>query len=173
MNILIITSKNHWNLGWFELPENLEFMIDAVMKEKNFDIQVTEVANTVELDKVLDILSKDTLIWTNAYYVKHKNGQIWLNEHIEKRGFSILGSGSEALKNVLQKNICQSILEKANIPIPANAILLAKDIRLIKEFFLQCTIDFPLVLKPTGESASAGVYLVHNEEEAIEKGQKF
>lgn len=172
MKIQIINSKGYWAAGWFGKPERINFVIDKVLNKAGFDIAIDEVSNISELETLLGRLSSDTLVWTNAYYVDTKDGDTdWLNKYVEKNGLPLFGSGAKVLENLLQKDVCQSILSNHNIPVPGFAVLSANDSGKIEAFFSNCEMDYPMVLKPTAECLSLGVCLVYNHKEAVEKGR--
>ncbi len=136
------------------------------------EITVNEVSNIAELENLLDQLSSDTLVWTNAYYIDTENGGIeWLNRFVESRGFALFGSGAKVLEILLKKDVCQTKLNMHNIPVPSFDILSKNNADRVDAFFANCKIDFPLVLKPTAECLSFGICLVHNYKEAVEKGR--
>lgn len=171
--IQIINSKGHWAAGWFGKPERIKVLTDTVLNKAKFEVKVDEVASITDLKILLDSLSSDTLVWTNAYYVDTKNGDtVWLNEWVENMNLPLFGSKAQTLQNLLEKDTCQTILNEHNIPIPKFAVLPSENANRLKEFLLDCTINYPLVLKPTSSCLSLGVCLVKNYKEALEKAQK-
>lgn len=172
--IQIINSKDHWAAGWFGKLERIQCVIDTVLKKAEFEVKVDEVSSVSELGSLLDKLPEDTLVWTNAYYVDNeKGGTVWLNESVEKRNIPLIGSSAETLENALKKDICQSILQKHDIPIPGFAVLASADADKVEQFLMDCEIDYPIVLKPTATCLSLGVCLVKNHAEAVEKAQQI
>lgn len=172
--IQIINSKGHWASGWFRELETIQYLIDNVLDEAELDVDVEEISSLPELKQLLNRLSPDTLVWTNAYYVDTENGDsLWLNQLVEERNLSLFGSNAQTLEMLLEKDTCQNILSKNNIPIPDFAILLSKDADKVEQFLYECAIDYPIVLKPTASCMSQGVCLVKNYVEAVEKAQKI
>ena len=174
MKIQIINSKGHWEAGWFADPKRIDYITNGVLKKAGLEVNVAEVSNLSELNKLLDSLDSDTLVWTNAYYLDMQDeGLAWLNKFVEERGLSLLDSGAQVLGNLLHKDVCQSILEKNSIPVPTFATFSSKNLDELELFFLECDIDYPLVLKPTAGYRSFGVCLVKNYTEAVEKAKQI
>jgi len=169
MKILIINSKGHWTHGWFTSPSDLETGV-KVLRKAGIEVKTAEVDGLAQLERILDGVSTDTLIWPNAYFVNdEKNNVVWLNEYLENRNLPFVGSDSKALQNVLKKDRCQSILEENQIPIPSYLVVSRENIKeidtLISQFF---EYPYSLVLKPTAESGSAGVCKAENLREVKE-----
>jgi D-alanine-D-alanine ligase-like ATP-grasp enzyme len=172
--IQIINSKDHWTAGWFSKPEMIQYVIDNVLNKAELEVDIEEVSSISELEKLLDSLSPNTLVWTNAYYVDTENGGTeWLNQLVEERNLSLFGSDAKTLQILLEKDICQTILNKNNIPIPDFAILSSEDANNVEQFLYLCNIDYPIVLKPTAACFSQGVCLVKNHAEAVENAQQI
>jgi hypothetical protein len=107
MKILIISSEGHWTHGWFTSASDLQTVVN-VLRKASIEVMTTEVKSLAQLERILDDVSTDTLIWSNAYFVNNgKNKVVWLNEHIEKRNLPFVGSDSKTLQSVLKKDRCQ------------------------------------------------------------------
>ncbi len=168
MKIQIINSQGHWDNGWFLDTTSLKVVIEVFTKA-GFLVQVDEVTNVQELNNVLDQVTPNTLVWSNAYYVNASNNQvIWLNDLIEQRGLPLIGSGATTLRQVLNKDECQSILDQANIPIPDHLVITAEQIENLEALIATSGIGFPMILKPTSESSSIGVVKAHHLSEAVD-----
>lgn len=166
MELLIINSRGHWTNGWAVNSSSLETTIN-VLKKTGLEIQIIEVNSLEELENLLDTIPSSVLIWVNAYWVNMPDGSLdWLGTYVEQRKFPLVGQKQKTLEYLLRKDICQSKLRKAGIPVP-NYIVYEKSKkpnleRLIKEN----NMKFPLVAKPTNESRSSGVKIVKDMEEA-------
>ncbi len=167
MKILFINSKNHWRNGWLTTPEELQIAMN-VLQKAGIEVGEVEVENVAQLEKVLDNLPSGTLAWPNAYYVDAGAGTtVWLSEYIEERQLPYLGSNAKTLQTVLQKDVCQTLLQENGLPIPAFTVIDRENILEIESIIHASNIGFPMVLKPTAESGSVGVVLAKTGQEAI------
>jgi len=141
-----------------------------VLRKASIEVMTTEVKSLAQLERILDDVSTDTLIWSNAYFVNNgKNKVVWLNEHIEKRNLPFVGSDSKTLQSVLKKDRCQSILKDHQLPIPFFTVVTRENIKEIDALISQrSNYTYPLVLKPTAESGSIGVCMAKNLREVKE-----
>lgn len=157
MKIIFINSKGHWVHGWFTSAASLQFGMEALQKAGLETTQV-EVENLSGLEKTLDGVSEDTIIWPNAYFVNNgKNKAVWLSERMEARKIPFIGSGFHALQQVLKKDFCQSRLAEHHLPIPS-FLIINRENCIHLEFLIEAkNIEFPVVLKPTAESGSIGI----------------
>lgn len=73
----------------------------------------------------------------------------------------------------MQKNDCQQILGRANLPIPVHAVLTRLNLGKISTILEQSKVGVPMVLKPTVEAGSVGVALAKTMEEAIKNAQQI
>lgn len=173
MKILFINSRGHWRNGWLTSREELQIVIN-VLRKAGLAVETIEVESIPQLEKVLDEVSDDTLLWPNAYYVDAGGGRIaWLNEHIEARQLPYLGSNAETLRTVLEKDACQAVLQAHGLPIPAFAVVTRENLPEMEELLSGSELSFPLVLKPTAESGSVGVVMARNGEEAIAQARQI
>lgn len=173
MELIIICAKGHWQNGWFTNLEELNVAVNIIQKS-GLSVKIAEIEYIDELNALLDKLSPYTLVWTNAYYVnKREGGVAWLNDEILKRSLSLVGSSGKTLKTVLQKDICQTKLQKEAIPIPEFGLIPSTQIKNAKRIIEESQIDFPIVLKPTAESGSLGVDKAENLEEAVNSVNKI
>ena len=173
MKILIINSKGHWVHGWFSSLPDLQKGMD-VLNQAGFQVESIEVETPQELEKVLDQVSPNTLIWPNAYFVNKLSGDpAWMNEFIEERGLKFIGSRKETLQWVLDKATCQKILAEKNLPIPNFTIITRQNIFEIENLISERKLDFPLVLKPTSESGSLGVCMANNQDELKKQSRRI
>lgn len=177
MKIHFINSRNYWTNGWFLDTDILEIAV-TILKQVGFELDVDEVSSVSELESILDKISADTLICSNAYHVNTPKGEsLWLNDFIETRNLPFIASSSNTLKIALNKEECQITLANANVPIPSFLIIQQQQLSEIKNLIEFSELNFPLVLKPTSESSSIGIVTAQNLEQAVEKGtlilQKF
>ncbi|HMQ48988.1 MAG TPA: hypothetical protein PKA00_06100 [Saprospiraceae bacterium] len=173
MKIIIISSKGHWMLGWFTSPPELEDAI-RVMENAGIEVAQVEVDNVASLERTLDAITEDTIVWPNAYFVGAPNdGLTWIGKRIEARGLPFIGSGFQTLKYVLKKDDCQSKLAEHHLPIPPFMVIKRKDIEDIERLIEEKDMTFPVVLKPTGESGSIGVCKADHIGEAIHLASKI
>lgn len=166
MKILFINSKGHWAHGWFTSMTSLRLGMDVLQKTGS-EVGQVEVSSVAELENTLDQLSGDTLVWPNAYFVDdEKDKMVWLSECLEARGLPFVGSGSRALQQILKKDLCQYRLVEHQQPVPS-FLIVDRDNSLSWEPLLgEKNIGFPVVLKPTAESGSIGVYKADTLKEA-------
>lgn len=147
MKILIINSKGHWGDGWFMSLSNIETAIE-VLQKAGMEVLTTEAATVEQLEKVLDEVSKDTLLWPNAYFIGDGKEAHWLNKYIEARQLPYIGSSLSALQCVWNKNECQTRLEDYQLPIPNFCIITWENVLEIDDVLFESNIEFPIVLKP-------------------------
>ena len=115
MKILFLNSRGHWRNGWLTSPEELQIATD-VLRKAGMEVETTEVESVPQLEKVLDEVSPDTLLWPNAYYVNAGAGKaVWLNDYIEERQLPFLGSSAKTLRTVLEKDTCQAVLRAGEV----------------------------------------------------------
>ena len=166
MKILFINSRGHWRNGWLTSPEELR-IATGVLRKAGMEVETTEVESVPQLEKVLDEISPDTLLWPNAYYVNAGAGKaVWLNDYIEERQLSFLGSSAKTLRTVLEKDACQAVLRENGLPIPSFTVITRENVSEMAQLLSESDIGFPLVLKPTAESGSVGVVMAKHVEEA-------
>lgn len=166
MDILIINSKGHWLNGWAVNPEVLE-IITGILRKAELSVNVIEVSSIKELQDVLEKTAPGTLVWPNAYLVndgekKPSDLVCW----VEKYQLPLVGSSYKTLQQLIHKDFCQSELKKAGIPVPPHIVIKKNEISNFENLILDGDFDFPVVLKPTKESRSNGIELVHNLETA-------
>lgn len=162
MKILFLNSRGHWRNGWLTSPEELQIAVN-VLRKAGMAVETAEVENIPQLEKVLDEVSDDTLLWPNAYYVDAGADKVaWLNDYIEARQLPYLGSNAKTLRTVLEKDACQALLRANGLPIPEFAVITRENIGDIYTLISRSIHSFPVVLKPTAESGSVGVYMARN-----------
>ena len=167
MKIQIINSQGHWMNGWMTQPASLKVVVE-LLKKSGFEVETTEVSNVEELQRTLENINSNTLVWANAYWVNAGDSKLHnLIHSIEKYELPLVGSGLKTLLQLLEKDTCQTKMKAAGIPVPANVILTQQDKNQIEELLANSGLDFPLVMKPTKESRSLGVTLVQNLAEAV------
>ncbi|MEZ4848460.1 MAG: hypothetical protein R3B93_07550 [Bacteroidia bacterium] len=167
MKILIINSQGHWLNGWMTQPSHLKSVVD-VLQKSGLEVETTEVSNVDQLQKTLENVQSNTVVWANAYWVNADEGKLHsLINSIEKYDLPMVGSGLETLHQLLEKDICQSRLKTDGIPIPSNIIITQSDRNHIGSLIAESNLTYPLVLKPSNESRSQGVTLVSNFSEAV------
>ncbi|HAS45788.1 MAG TPA: hypothetical protein DCS93_35230 [Microscillaceae bacterium] len=173
MKITIINSKKHWRNGWLSSQAELQIVVD-ILKKADIEVHITEVDSVASLENVLQNVSDNTLVWSNAYYVNTKENEVvWLNDYVQKYQLPLLGSGATTLRNLLQKDITQQMLRTAHIPIPNNLVMNATQINEIELLLAQSNLEFPVVLKPTAESGSVGVVMANDVEDASQKAKQI
>jgi D-alanine-D-alanine ligase-like ATP-grasp enzyme len=168
MKILFLNSRGHWRNGWLTSPEELQIVAN-VLRKAGMAVEATEVENIPQLEKVLDDVSSDTLLWPNAYYVDAGGGKVaWLNDYIEARQLPYLGSNAKTLRTVLEKDACQALLRSNGLPIPEFTVITRENIGDIYSLISRNIHSFPVVLKPTAESGSLGVLMAKDSRQAGE-----
>lgn len=172
MKIIIIDSKNHWKNGWVSSNTDLQSLIKS-FERNDFLVETFEVNSLHSLKRVLDNIDKNSLILPNAYYVdkeEDSNETVWMVDIIEAYGLPFIGSNSKTLQNVLQKDICQSILKSHNIPVPKFITVSQSNVQNTENILDSSNLTYPLIIKLTAESGSMGMdekSLVQNKREAI------
>lgn len=167
MKISIINSKGHWINGWAVNPSVLGTVVE-ILQKAGFSVEVHEVVSLKELKNRLEKTDSRTLVWPNAYLVNAGRDTADLISWIEKYQLPLVGSSHQTLQKLLQKDVCQSELEKAGIPVPTYRIVRKNEIKNINQINLNGKLEFPLVIKPTQESRSNGVRMVHTRATAYE-----
>ena len=115
MKILIINSKEHWINGWMTSPKSLQIVLNTLQKI-GCQVKTIEVEKIHELEEVLKKITKDTLVWANAYWVNGTNDkQYAINEQLEKYDVPFLGSNLNTLLKLLEKDTCQKVLKESNM----------------------------------------------------------
>lgn len=167
MKISIINSKGHWINGWAVSPNVLKTIVDLLEKNDIF-VSVTEVASLKELQNVLEHTDSNSLIWPNGYLVNDgAKGVTDLVYWIEKYQLPLVGSGYNTLQQLLHKDICQTKMQKAGIPVPPHRVIEGQQLTDLSQISLNGALTFPLVIKPSKESRSNGVERVDSRETAL------
>lgn len=178
MKITIINSKGHWKNGWVSSQADLHSLI-ASLERSNCIVDTFEVDSIASLENLLQNLEEDTLILPNAYYVDQQVGStetVWMVDIIEAHNLPFVGSNSQTLQNVLQKDVCQTILQQHQVPIPVFTILTPTDLGNERTILDASDLSYPAIIKLTAESGSMGIddtSLVHNQQEAVTQIQKM
>lgn len=178
MKITIINSKGHWKNGWISSQTDLQSLITS-LERNNCTVDTFEVDSVASLEAILKDINDDTLILPNAYYVDQQAGSketVWMVDIIEAHNLPFIGSNSQTLQNVLQKDVCQSILQQHQLPIPVFTILEPTDIGNEDAILTASNLTYPAIIKLTAESGSMGIddtSLVNNQQEAVVKIQKM
>lgn len=115
--------------------------------------EVTEVNLTNGLS-TLDDISKDTVVMPISHGVNAEDG--WVQAELEKRKLRFLGSDSRSSKDCFNKWQTRTILEKANIEMPA-AVKVTKE-----SFNKQALSKKPYALKILGGGSSIGTLIVRD-----------
>ena len=151
------------NKGWVLKPEDLQVTVETIRKS-GITVDVKNVDSIPQLEKTLDAIPPNTLVWANAYYVNDgKGGVAWLNDYIVERNLPLIGSSSQALLYLLEKDVCQTILQDANIPVPPFIVITRETVDNLENIIETSGHTFPMVIKPTTEGGSLGIELVHNQ----------
>ena len=168
MKIVFLNSRDHWRNGWLTSPEELQIVVN-ILEKAGIETAATELETVDQLERVLDGILPDTLLWPNAYFVNAGNGRIvWLNEYIEARGLPFIGSNARTLRTVLEKDACQAVLRENGLPIPDFTVITRENLPDMEALITERIGSFPVVLKPTAESGSVGVCLAHDRDQARE-----
>lgn len=162
MRVVLLNSREHWRNGWIGDAHELERSIEA-LDRAGCRVEVVEVEDPRRCAAMLARLPKDTLVWTNAYYVGGRHGaRVMLNTLAENAGLPVMGSSARALHDMLYKDVCQRRLRAAGVPVPASHVLRRGCFEEDLEGFRASDLTAPWVLKPTAESSSRGVHLVRS-----------
>ena len=160
MRIAIINSTGFWPLGWAITPQTQQPVLDSLQRA-GVTIDVYEVDSRQSLINTVEIIKQvPSLIWANAYQVKEtadSNDSFWLADVLDQHKLPYIGSNSQTLSKVLLKHDCQSILAKANIPIPAFASISEPMLTEIESIVAARSMSFPLFVKPDSLSSSIGI----------------
>ncbi len=160
MNITIINSTGFWPLGWAITPKTQQPVLNS-LRRAGATVDVYEVDSRQSLLDAIDIIKqKPCLIWANAYKVKeaaNSDHSFWLADVLNQHNLPFIGSDRQALSDVLLKHNCQSILEKANIPIPAFASISEPMLAELDSIIVARSMSFPLFVKPDALSSSVGI----------------
>lgn len=165
MKIVLLNNRKYWRNGWIGNEEELLFAVN-VLRDADCQVEVKEVSTGEECERLLDQVSDDVLIWTNAYVLDNQQGDIvWLSDLVEIRSLPLVGSRAETLRRVIRKDICQGFLANNGIPVPPGRVIRRSQVDSILRELGSTASAFPLVLKPTGEAGSRGVRMVRSHSE--------
>jgi D-alanine-D-alanine ligase-like ATP-grasp enzyme len=154
--------------GWAIEPSKLDIII-KILENSGLKVRSIEVDSVKELQRFLDAVSPDTLVWVNAYWVNLEDNKVdWLSAYVEKRNLPLVGQSQKTLNALLKKDVCQSKLNEAKIPAPQYVILKKNEINAVERIIREGNIEFPLVAKPTNESRSSGIKIIKDVTEAKE-----
>lgn len=160
MKIAIINSAGYWSMGWATDPDSQQDVIGSLQRA-GIEVAVFEVGSEEELRLVLgNLAGQDWLVWPNAYHVAKTQGSeqtVWLGDIIDQYRLKMIGSSSEALKNVLAKSHCQQLLEEAQVAIPHFAALNESMLDELEFILTSRELSFPLFVKPDDLSTSKGI----------------
>ncbi|MCB9076627.1 MAG: hypothetical protein H6631_03495 [Anaerolineaceae bacterium] len=172
MNLTIINSQGYWKNGWVSSKETLARLITA-LERAGVTPGILEVTGVASLEKALDQIDANSLVLTNAYYVKdpsREQGVAWINDFVEARGLKLIGSGAQTLRTLLQKDKCQERLASHGLPVPGFVVLTPGQIEKTAEKIRTAPLSFPLVVKPTATAESEGISqqsIVYTVQEAV------
>jgi len=137
--------------------------VSAALKKAGLDVIEVDVKGDIE--KLLD----DTQSRCDAAFIAlhgtfGEDGGI--QRMLEARAIPYTGSGPEASKAAMDKQISKALFSEAEVPTPAGIVLsepfepeAAKD--------LARTMGFPVVVKPVAQGSSKGVHIVRTEAEIL------
>lgn len=166
MQILFINSKHFWLNGWLNTPEHLKYAM-STLRKLGFTVASTEISNAKELQLTLDTLPGNTIIWPNAYYTGDASGEIvWLQDFIESRNLPFVGTSVQGLKNMLHKTLTHQLLRQANVATPDYLSISRTQFNCFESMLENSDLQWPVVVKPSGESCSMGVRKVETAGEA-------
>lgn len=172
MKITIINSRGHWKNGWVSSQADLQSLVGS-LERNDLTVEVIDVNSLSSLEKIFNNKDTDSLILPNAYYVDLQEGSketAWMVDVIKSHNRPFIGSDSKTLQNVLQKDICQTILRENDIPIPKFAVVYQFEAGNEKAILDSSELTYPAIVKLTAESGSMGMdddSLVQNQNEAI------
>lgn len=173
MKIAFLTNKETQELGYFENEESLSYLKDYI-KRSGLDFEIMNVNNTKSLDKILS--NGVDLVFPNVYtFTDDITGEeVWMSEYLDRKGVPYIGHNKEGLQKLLDKNLCQTLLKKNNVPIPQFVILnennMTENYKLLKNGLI-----YPVIVKPTMTANSIGIYkdsVANDAEEVIKKVQR-
>ena len=173
MNLGIITHPEHSKLGWATSSTLLEAVVEE-LKEHGISTDIFQISDTDELHQKMDALRAYDLIWPNSYHVDDHAGRASLVKILEEEGVRFLGSGSQTLNDVLDKEDCQKILEEKGIPIPTHVAV--ENIRELERALSSGEISYPFIVKPIHSASSFGVTpdsVMRSPGRALEHGTKL
>lgn len=161
MRIAIINSADGWTLGWATSPHTLQPVIQSLYRA-NIAVDIYNVNDLNSLNHaIIQIKQTQALAWANAYQVNidennHQN-KVWLSDILEQQNVPFIGSGSQALQNVLAKHQCQHILATHNVNIPHFTKVDADNLAILEQLIILNNLEFPLFIKPDALSSSMGI----------------
>lgn len=159
MRVLLLNSTGFSALGWVSEPRTQQILVDALARI-GLDVGMAEVASTAGVDRALQGLGRDALVWPNAYHVNAHAGSAqtrWLADILEERGVPFIGPPAATLRAVLHKDECQARLAAAGLPIPRFTTVTRRDAETIRAAMMAAALSWPVVVKPTSKWDSLGV----------------
>lgn len=167
MKVLLLNSRGFSEIGWVASPATQRTLAESLQRS-GVQISIEEAADAADVGRILRDVERGTLVWPNAYYVRSDSGAdgtLWMGDIIESRGVPFIGSPAATLRTVLHKDICQSRLASAGIPIPRFARVTQRDLDHIRGAVEESDLSWPMVVKPTSMADSIGVLRVNNLDE--------
>ncbi len=180
MIVAIVSCKGFWQNGW--LPDvNTVDHFARVLAQQGVEVQSFEVEHVTELNAVLSGLDPKTLVLPNAYHVLpdprgEETGLLWLGDVIAAHSLESIGPQAACLKQLLQKHVCQRILQENGIPVPEFCCIAPEDTERTESILQREKIAYPAIVKLTGESSGVGISqdsIVNDVAEAVEQIRKL
>ena len=161
MKIAIINSADGWKLGWATSEHTLKPVINALQRA-NIAVDCYTVHDLNSLnDAIKKIKQQPALVWANAYQVnvaaQNDQQKVWISDILEQHQLPFIGSGSQALQNVLAKHQCQHQLSNAGVSIPYFTKVDSENINKLEQLIVLNNLQFPLFIKPDALSSSMGI----------------
>ncbi|HAA21477.1 MAG TPA: hypothetical protein DCP28_22945, partial [Cytophagales bacterium] len=171
MDILFIHSWNFWDNGWLVNPELVKAARKA-LQEMGIRVIEQEISSQSELVSILDSVSPTTLIWPNAYYTLNANSEtVWIPGIIEEKGLPYIGNDAASLQAMLHKGDTYQRMLPHGAPVPQYRVWDAKTESPFTKDWESTGLPFPLAMKPSSESSSAGVKRILNAADGEEHAQ--
>ena len=176
MSFSIINSRGFWQNGWLPNVSTLDHFV-STLKRQGVDVQTFEVENASELDELLSGLESGKLLLPNAYHV-NPNPQgdeeelIWMSDVIAQHSLGSIGPRADCLKRLLQKHVCQSILQDNGVLVPEFCYIPPEEIENADAILKSAGITYPAIVKLTGESSGVGISkdsVVNDSTEAVDQ----
>lgn len=161
MSVSIINSQGFWQNGWLPNSSTLNYFV-SILERQGLEVQTYEVKHIGELESLLLRLDPHTLILPNAYHVNpHPEGDqtdlIWMSDVIAQHDFRSIGPQAACLKQLLQKHVCQGLLQANGVPVPEFCFIGSEETENAAALLEKAGMTYPAIVKPSGESSGLGI----------------
>ncbi len=153
MKVLLLTGPGGDAQGWGDM--SVTESIAAAAEAGGNPAQVVYVETEGEFHRALDDGGYD-LLWSALYHISpndrfigHNEAGLWVADALDERAIPYIGSDSRTMKNMIDKFLTHTILNKAGIPVPGH--------RLVGRGDELSGISYPAFVKPVCESRSVGI----------------